>query len=78
MTKEVLNKMCEEYQRVLKMNEAEVFAVYEESKAECMASFEAEIDYLEEIIYGHEENEDATFSLDPAFSSWYEVNSMFV
>lgn len=37
MTKEDLNQMCQEYQRV--------FAMYEESKSECIASFEAEIDY---------------------------------
>ncbi|NDV82224.1 1-aminocyclopropane-1-carboxylate synthase [Bacteroides sp. 51] len=47
MTKEVLNQMCEEYQRVLSMNEEEVFTMYEESKSECIASFEAEIDYWE-------------------------------
>ena len=45
MTKEDLNQMCREYQQVLSMNETEVFAMYEESKAECIASFEAEIDY---------------------------------
>lgn len=39
--------MCREYQQVLAMSEAEVFAMYEESKSECIASFEAEIDYLE-------------------------------
>lgn len=50
MTKEELNKMCEEYQRVLKMSEAEVLAIYEESKAECMASFEVEIDFWEKFL----------------------------
>ena len=49
MTKEDLNQMCREYQQVLSMSEAEVFAMYEESKAECVASFEAEIDYWEKI-----------------------------
>lgn len=47
MTKEELNQMCREYQQVLSMSELEVQAMYEESKAECIASFEAEIDYLE-------------------------------
>ena len=47
MTKEDLNQMCREYQQVLSMSETEVFAMYEESKAECIASFEAEIDYWE-------------------------------
>lgn len=47
MTKEDLNQMCREYQSVLLMSETEVFAMYEESKAECVASFEAEIDFLE-------------------------------
>jgi len=47
MTKEDLNQMCREYQQVLSMSEAEVFAMYEESKSECIASFEAEIDFWE-------------------------------
>ena len=42
MTKEDLNQMCREYQQVLSMNE--------ESKAECIASFEAEIDYWEDYF----------------------------
>ena len=47
MTKEELNQMCREYQQVLSMSESEVQAMYEESKSVCIASFEAEIDYLE-------------------------------
>lgn len=52
MTKEVLNQMCSEYQQVLVMSEEEVFAMYEESKSECIASFEAEIDFWENY-YGY-------------------------
>lgn len=48
--KEELNKMCREYQAVLSMTEEEVFVKYEESKADCIASFEAEIDSLEEFL----------------------------
>ena len=47
MTKEDLNQMCREYQQVLSMSETEVFAMYEESKSECIASYEAEIDFWE-------------------------------
>ncbi len=47
MTRAELNQMCREYQQVLVMSEAEVFTKYEESKAECIASFEVEIDYWE-------------------------------
>lgn len=47
MTKEDLNQMCREYQQVLSMSESEVFTMYEESKSECIASFEAEIDFWE-------------------------------
>ena len=46
-------QMCREYQAVLSMSETEVFAMYEESKAECVASFEAEIDYWEKIMYNY-------------------------
>lgn len=47
MTKEDLNQMCREYQQVLSMSEEEIFAMYEESKSECIASFEVEIDFWE-------------------------------
>lgn len=53
MTKERLNQMCEEYQIVLSMNEEQVFAMYEESKVETVASFEAEIDYWENKFYNY-------------------------
>ena len=33
------------------MSETEVFTMYEESKAECIASYEAEIDYWK--IFGY-------------------------
>lgn len=47
MTKEYLNQICREYQQALSMSEEEVFAMYEESKSDCIASFEAEIDFWE-------------------------------
>ena len=47
MTKEVLNQMCEEYQSVLLMSEEEIQERYEESRKECIAPFESEIDYWE-------------------------------
>lgn len=53
MTKERLNQMCEEYQRVLLMNEEQIFETYEESKIETIASFEAEIDYWENKYYNY-------------------------
>ena len=50
MTREDLNQMSREYQQVLSMSEAEVFAMYEESKVECISSFEAEINYWEDYF----------------------------
>lgn len=50
MTKEELNQMRREYQQVLSMSESEVQAMYEESKAECIASFEAEIDFWKNYL----------------------------
>ena len=50
MTREDLNQMCREYKQVLTMSEEEVFAMYEESKAECVASFETEIDFCENYL----------------------------
>ena len=45
--------MRRESQHVVVISEAEVFAMYEESKAECVASFEAEIDFWEKIMYNY-------------------------
>ena len=50
MTREDLNQMCREYQQVLSMSEAEVCAMYEESKVEWISSFEAEINYGEDYF----------------------------
>ena len=50
MTREDLNQMCREYQQVLSMSEAEVFAMYEESRVECISSFEAEINDWEDYF----------------------------
>jgi|GEM_PF-850324 len=47
MTKEDLNQMYREYQQILVMSEEEVFAMYEENKSKCIASFEVEIDFWE-------------------------------
>lgn len=78
--KEFYNKLCSEYQAVLLMSEDEVYDKYEESKADCIAAYEQEIDFWYSHIYGRNEDaeDDGTCGLDPAFSSWYEVNSMFV
>lgn len=77
MTRAELNQICEEYQKVLGMSEEEVYAMYEESKTDCIASFEAEIDFWEKQS-SEEESDWRTAGLDPAFSSWYDVNRMFV
>lgn len=77
MTKEDLNQMCREYQQVLSMSEEKVFAMYEESKVECIASFETEIEYWENYYYGEKDEEEYN-EVDPAFYSCVEVNSMFV
>lgn len=50
MTREELNQMCREYQQVLLMSETEVFDMYEETKEECIASFEQEIDFWEKQL----------------------------
>ena len=43
--KDTYNKLCREYQEVLAMSEEEVQRVHEETKAECNAAYEHEIDY---------------------------------
>lgn len=48
--KEFYNQLCNEYQQVLTMSEAEVQEQYEESKAKCIAAYECEIDYWAEIL----------------------------
>lgn len=73
-----LTQMMREYQQVLSMSEAEVLASYEDSKADVVASFEAEIDYWYNAIYGEKEQATMTFNLDPAFASFDSVVRMFV
>lgn len=51
--KEFLNRMCAEYQSVILMSEVEVLEKYEETKEECLASFEEEIDYWETVLYNY-------------------------
>ena len=48
--KEFYNQLCREYQQVLTMSESEVQERYEESKAQCMAAYEVEIDCWAEIL----------------------------
>ena len=52
MTREDLNRMCREYQQVLLMTEVVVLERYEETKRECLSSFEEEIDFWEKY-YGY-------------------------
>lgn len=68
--------LYEEYQRVLSMTEEEVMTEYEESKDNIIREYEALIADFEkndETEYG-----DMIYNIDPAFSSFESVNSMFV
>ena len=73
-----LTQMMREYQEVLSMSESEVIASYEDCKADVVASFEAEIDYWYDAIYGEKEVPTMTFNLDPAFASYDDVVRMFI
>lgn len=82
-----LDDLKAEYEAAEKMSEAEIQDEYntDDSKAEFLSYLQEEIDDLQsrndEAIEEEEaeENRDwRTAGLDPAFSSWEEVNRMFV
>ena len=75
-----LNNLYIELEKVENMSELEACEFCgTDSKEEGLEAIQEEIDYYESMLRESESEEsDYTLGLDPAFSSWYQVNSMFV
>ena len=76
-----LDELYSELEMVINMSELEACEYGNcDSKQEHLEAIQEEIDYCEEKIRELESEDVVTsaYNLDPAFSSWYQVNSMFV
>jgi hypothetical protein len=72
--KDYMNKLYAIYQEVQAMSEEDILKEYGDCKADVIRDIENEIDgYEKEVEAGN-----MVFGLDPAFSSFESVNSMFV
>lgn len=76
-----LSKLYIELEQVERMSELEACEFGNtNSKQEYLECIQCEIDYYEESLRELESEDEVTsaYNLDPAFSSWSQVNSMFV
>ena len=78
-----LNNLYIELEKVERMSELEACDFCNaDSKQDALEAIQSEIDYYEEAIRENEESEEipecSCYHLDPAFSSWSQVNAMFV
>lgn len=80
-----LNNLYIELEKVERMSELEACDFCNaDSKQDALEAIQEEIDYWENQVRELEDEESDEMSecsgyhLDPAFNSWYEVNSMFV
>lgn len=71
-----MNGIYEAYQEILSMTDEEVFLEYGDIKSEVIADIERQIELYEN--YDKSEYGDMVYGVDPAFSSFESVNSMFV
>ena len=72
-----LEKLYSELEQVESMAELEACEFCgADSKDEALEAIQCEIDYYEDAL--REEEQEDSFGLDPAFSSWAEVNRMFI
>lgn len=79
-----LDKLMQEFSLVSNMTEPQACEYQNvDCKADALEAIQCEIDYYKSEIEElqaelNEEDAEPTYGLDPAFSSWKEVNSMFV
>lgn len=79
--REKLEENVSEYALVSAMSEeAACEYMNSNSKEDALEAIQCEIDYYEESLRELESEDEVTsaYNLDPAFSSWSQVNSMFV
>ena len=75
-----LDNLYIELEKVENMSELEACEFCgSDSKEDALEAIQCEIDYYESMLRDNEQDDDDfRHGLDPAFSSWYQVNSMFV
>lgn len=76
-----LSKLYVELEQVERMGELEACEYSNtDSKLDALEAIQCEIDYCEDAIRELESEDEVTsaYNLDPAFSSWSQVNAMFV
>lgn len=80
MYKAELKQVLEEYDKIASINEDDACRhCMADSKEEALEAIKEEIEFLNHMIEKEEfESDDYTYYLDPAFSSWEDVNKMFV
>lgn len=79
--REKLEENVSEYALVSAMSEESACEyMNSNSKEDALEAIQCEIDYYEESLRELESEDEVTssYNLDPAFSSWSQVNSMFV
>lgn len=74
--KDILKGLYETYREFLAMSEEEIMNEYGDKKSDIIADIESEIDYYESKM--NEKPSGMIYDVDPAFSSWEQVNRMFV
>lgn len=73
---EILKGLYETYREFLAMSEEDIMNEYGDKKSDVIADIESDIDYYESKL--NEKPSAMIYDVDPAFSSWEQVNKMFV
>lgn len=74
--KDILKGLYETYREFLAMSEEEIMNEYGDKKSDIISDIESEIDYYESKI--NENPKGMVYDVDPAFSSFEQVNRMFI
>ena len=82
-SQEELDRLMQEFGLVSLMDEAQACEYMNaDSKADALEAIQENIDFyrsqVEELESEYDEDAESDNGLDMAFSSWYQVNSMFV
>lgn len=82
-SQEELGRLMQEFELVSLMDETQACEYMNaESKADALEAIQENIDFyktqVEELESEYDEDAESDNGLDMAFSSWYQVNSMFV
>ena len=74
--KDILKGLYETYREFLSMSEEDIMNEYGDKKSDIIADIESEIDYYESKM--NKSSSGMVYDVDPAFSSFEQVNRMFI